>query len=250
MRWRTHIAIARAISRSLDLPKDLEKALFEGSIEPDKYPDKVLRFGRRGRMYTAYVPHHEPDLGVVMKHIWSARISYLCGDNVQAMRSLGRALHYIQDKSVSKGFLSLSHNGREEDISLQTIPENVIKEGIRIAVCSPHYVKKVVRDIKPRKNLDEIMYQACIYSAAIAKAVVGGRKPSNELLNNFKSAKERYYRRTIPTAIGVFGVFLITSILTQNPLYTIFGVLAYYITQRLDLKYYSLKEEAKWFGVK
>ena len=48
MKWKTHIAIAKAISKSLNLPKDLEKALSQGSIEPDKYPDKVLRVERRG----------------------------------------------------------------------------------------------------------------------------------------------------------------------------------------------------------
>ena len=42
MKWKTHIAIAKAISKSLNLPKDLEKAISQGSIEPDKYPDKVL----------------------------------------------------------------------------------------------------------------------------------------------------------------------------------------------------------------
>ena len=61
MKWKTHTAIARAISKSLNLPKDLEKALSQGSIEPDKYPDKVLRVGRRGRVYTASAPHHDPE---------------------------------------------------------------------------------------------------------------------------------------------------------------------------------------------
>jgi ABC-type glycerol-3-phosphate transport system permease component len=89
-----------------------------------------------------------------------------------------------------------------------------------------------------------------MYSAAIAKAVIGDKTPSNELVENFKSAKERYRKRTIPVAIGTFGVISIASIIMQNFLYIIFGILAGYIIQRLDLKYHYLKEETKWFGIK
>jgi len=249
MKWKTHIAIARAISNSLNLPKDLEKALSQGSIEPDKYPDKVLRVGKR-RVYTVSASHHDSELGIIMKHIWNARLCYLSGDNFQAMKSLGRALHYIQDKSVSKGFLGLSHDSREEALSYQAIPENAIERGIYIAICSPHYVKKCIKSVKPKKNPYEIMNQACMYSTAIAKAVLGSRTPSNELVENFKSAKERYHKRTIPIAIGIFGVILIISLIMQNFLYIIFGILAGYIIQRLDFKYHYLKDEAKWFGIK
>ncbi|WP_042684136.1 hypothetical protein [Methermicoccus shengliensis] len=159
-------------------------------------------------------------------------------------------MHYVQDKSVSKGFLGISHNAKEEELSHQPISEDAIKRGIDIAVCSPHYVKKIIKSVKPRKNIDEIMNQACMCSAAIAKAVAGERTPSNELVENFKSAKERYRKRTIPIAIGTFGIFLIASIIMQNFLYIIFGILAGYITQRLDFKYHYLKEETKWFGIK
>jgi len=250
MKWKTHITISKAISRSLGLQKDLEKALSQGSIEPDKYPDEVLRVGRRGSVYTAPASHHDPELGVIMKHIWNARLSYLSGDNIQAMKSLGRALHYIQDKSVSKGFLGLSHGLREENLSFQTIPEDAIERGINFAICSPHYVKKIIKSVKPKRKLDEIMNQACMCSAAIAKAVIGDKTPSNELVENFKSVRERYRKKTIPIAIGTFGMILIASIITQNFLYIIFGIFAGYIIQRLDFKYHYLKEEAKWFGIK
>jgi len=250
MKWKTHIAIAKAISKSLNLPKDLEKALSQGSIEPDKYPDKVLRVGRRGRVYTASAPHHDPELGIIMKHIWNARLAYLSGDDFHTMKSLGRALHYIQDKSVSKGFLGLSHDKREEELSHQLISEDAIKRGIDVAVCSPHYVKKIIKSVKPRKNIDEIMNQACMCSAAIAKAVIGEKTPSKELVENFKSAKEKYRKRTIPIAVGTFGAISIASIIMQNFLYILFGILAGYIIQRMDFKYHYLREEAKWFGIK
>ena len=110
--------------------------------------------------------------------------------------------------------------------------------------------KSLDEPVKPKKNLDEIMNQACMYSAAIAKAVIGGKTPSKELIENFRSAKEKYRKRTVPIAIGTFGVISIASIIMQNFLYIIFGILAGYIIQKLDLKYHYLKEEAKWFGIK
>lgn len=250
MKWKTHTSIARVISKSLNLPKDLEKALSQGSIEPDKYPDKILRVGRRGKVYTTTASHHDPELEIIMKHIWDARLAYLRGDDFSAMRSLGRALHYIQDKSLSKGFLGLSHDFKEDEASSQPIPENAIERGINIAVSSPHFIKKCIKSVRPKKNPDEIMYQASMYSTAIAKAVIGDKTPSDKLVRNFKFVKERYRKRTIPIALVTFGIISIGSIVMQNFWYILLGILAGYIVQRLDLKYHYLKEEAKWFGIK
>ncbi len=249
MKWKTHTSIARAISKSLNLPKDLEKALSQGSIEPDKYPDKVLRVGRGG-VYTTTASHHDPEMKIIMKHIWSARSAHLRGDDFSTMRSLGRALHYIQDKSVSKGFLGLSHDSREDEVSYQPIPENAIEKGIDIAVSSPHFIKKSIKSVRPKKNPDEIMYQACMYSAAIAKAVIGDKTPSDKLVRNFKFVKEKYRKRTIPIALVTSGIISIGSVVMQNFWYILLGILAGYIAQRLDLRYHYLKEEARWFGIK
>lgn len=250
MKWKTHIAIAKAIARALRLQKDLEYTLSQGSIEPDKHPDNVWRLGRRGRAYKARAPHHNPDLGVIMKHIWNARLAYLRGDSVQAVTSLGKALHYIQDKTVSRGFFGLSHNSREEKVAHQTISQDTIEKGIKSAMCSPHYVNKTIRGIKPKKNPKAVVNQACVSSAAIAKAVLGDKTPSRELVAGFNSAKERHCKRTVPLAIGAFGLISIASVITQNVLYLLLGFFCGYIIQRLDVKYHYLKEEAKWFGIK
>lgn len=249
MKWKTHIAIARAISKSLNLPKELEKALSQGSIEPDKYPDKIIKVGRGFRIYTLSASHHNPDIGIIMKHIWNARFYYLSGDEFKAMKSIGRAIHYIQDKSVSKGFLGLSHNSREHNVSLQPIPLDAIKKGISIAVSSPHFIKKCIKNVKPKKNPYEILYQACMCSSAIVKAVIGDKKPSDRLVHDYRYVKERYRKITIPLAISSFIIFLIASLIVRNLLYIMLGVLAGYLIQRLDLKYHYLKEEAKWFGI-
>ena len=244
---------------SLGFPKDLEKAFSQGSIEPDKRPDKIVRVGGRGRAYRSRAPHHKPRLGVVMKHVWNARLSYLDKDHIEAVKSLGRALHYVQDSCVSKGFLSLSHNSREEDLLRQMVSEDSIKMGFNMAVCSPHYVKDTIRSVKPSGDLSEIMRQACLYSAAIAKAVLGEKKPSSKLLVDFGSANEKYRKRTIPVSIGVIIVILLASLvafifwrleLWHLAILVASSISAGYIAQRFDLKYHYLKEEAKWFRIR
>lgn len=246
MRWKSHIAIAKALSQSLGLPKDLERALSQGSVEPDKQPDLII--GRRGRKYVA--PHHNPPLRIIMNHVWNARLAYLNGDNPQAMKSLGRVLHYIQDKSVSKGFLGLSHGSREHGILFQVIPEKAIQKGISMAISSPQYVKTIIKSVEPKKNIDEIMYQACMCSAIVAKSILGSKNPSKELVENFKLAKERYRKRTIPIALGISTTFLFSAVIVQNFWLILLGALAGYIIQRLDTTYHNLKEEVKWFGIK
>lgn len=265
MKWKTHKLISIAIANALNLPKNLEKSFIDGSVWPDKYPEKSLVGGRQ----SYYASHHNPETEIIMKHIWKARLTYLKrGNNFLTMRSIGRALHYIQDKSVSKGFLSLSHNSREKEVSLQVIPEDAIKKGLDIAICSPNFIRKCIKDTKSKEKPSEIIYQACIYSAAITKAVIKDKVPSNELVKNFQLAKERYRTKTIPLAIIialiVFGLVFVGYILKLYQISAVtnlqyFGVvligiftgfLAGYIIQRLDFKYYSLKEEMKWFGVK
>ncbi|MFB0561163.1 MAG: zinc dependent phospholipase C family protein [Candidatus Lokiarchaeia archaeon] len=254
MKWKSHITIAKAISASMGFTKDLEKAFSQGSIDPDKRPDWVVSV-----LEVAREPHHKPSLGVVMKHIWKARLSYLDGDNIRALKSLGKALHYVQDKCVSKGFLSLSHNSREADLLRQMVSEDSIKMGFNMAVCSPHYIKDTIRRVKPSGDLSEIMRQACLYSAAIAKAVLGNKNPSSKLLEDFGTANKNYRKRTIPVSIGVIMVILLASLVAFFSWRLELGHLAIlvasvisagYITQRLDLKYHYLKEEAKWFRIR
>jgi hypothetical protein len=259
LKWKSHIAIAKAIADSMGFPKDLEREFSQGSIEPDKRPDKVVGVSGRGRVYVARAPHHRPSLSVVMKHIWNARRSYLNNDYLESVKSLGRALHYVQDSCLSKGFLGLSHGSREEDLLSQKVSVEFIEAGLKRAVCSPHYVKDTIRKVRPSADLREIMSQACLYSAAIAKAVLGEKKPPNKLVEDFQSAKEKYRERTIPVSISILLGAVLVSIAAftlwhieswQLALLLILSIFAGYLAQRLDLKYHYLKEEAKWFKTK
>ncbi|MEM0203522.1 MAG: hypothetical protein QXO16_05565 [Archaeoglobaceae archaeon] len=248
MKWRTHIAIAKEISKALNLPRELERELCEGIVEPDKFPDEVWKVGRRGRLYRSYMSHHSPEIGVIMDYIWNARLSYLKGDDLRAMRSLGRALHYVQDMSVSKGFLGLSHDSKEEIVSSLKTPREAIEKGIRGAVNSPRYVKNIVNSVKPKKDPNEAMLQACMVSAAIAKAVISEKEPSEELIMDFKLAKERYESRTIPIAMLV-SILVFVFFFSIHPILSLLAILAGYVVQRMDTRYHELKEMARWFGI-
>lgn len=244
--------MAKTISKHLRLSKSQEKELVEGSIEPDKIPDKETRVGYTGKLYIANARHHNPDSGIVMKHIWNARLAFLNKNDDSCMKSLGRALHYIQDKCTIETSNDLSHEPLENKLYLESVPENAIEKGINIAVCSPHYAKNMIDSIKPKQKLNDIIYQAGMYSATIAKAVIGEKTPSNKLEKDYKLSKEKYFRKTIPISfiISIITIFVFDRIM-QNLLITlIFGVLSGYIVQKLDFSYHYLKNEAKWFGLK
>jgi|GEM_PF-582903 len=245
MKWKTHVAISRAICRELNLPKAWEKYLCQGSVEPDRYPDK---FGS-GRSYTRHVPHHRPPFSVIMKYIWSARLAYLRGDFREALKNLGRALHYVQDRCVAKGVLGLSHEKGEEDLALLEVEMKAIRKGIDSAKCSPHYVKSVIKSIKPGRNAEEILFNACMYSASIAGAVLGDKKPPRELIKEYETAKKKYFRVTILLMIRIWGASLIASIVIQDFNMLFGGLFMVFLVRKFDFKYRRLREEVKWFGI-
>jgi len=73
LKWKSHIAIAKAIAGSMGFPKDLEKEFSRGFIEPDKLPDRAVRMSGRGRGYVVRAAHHKPKLRGVMKHVRNAQ---------------------------------------------------------------------------------------------------------------------------------------------------------------------------------
>lgn len=257
MKWKSHKAIAKAISNSLGLPNSLAKALSNGSIEPDKKPDIGWRTGRKGRLYRARIRHHFaiPPYNLIMDYIWKARFAYLMGNDMQAMGNLGRALHYIQDSSVNPGFLYLSHDSLEDQLLSGNFPYHSIIEGINAAICSPHFIKNSIMCLKPRNNVSEILDQASRYSALVVKSVIGDKTPSTELLEKHKSSRVRYYKRTVPVSIGVFSAFLYASIIL---LYYSFAFVAFVIfllgsgislSNLYSAKFRYYKKELKWFGI-
>jgi len=228
VRWQVHRAIGRALSAYLDLSTNLEEALLQGLVRPD-----VIR--------NSYPYHHRLNPSIVMKHVWNARALFLRGALIEAMKSLGEALHYVQDMCISEGFLSPDHDSAE--MSLWRISGEAIRDGLRRSICSPSYIYRCLTELKPGDNPEEIMRKACFYSATIAGAVLGPVRPPDGLMAKLKEAGERYHRRTIPASVSLF---LISAVLTFIlPLFVI-GMIISLIIPFLD-EYRDLRREAAWF---
>ncbi|MCD6348011.1 MAG: hypothetical protein J7L91_00090 [Candidatus Korarchaeota archaeon] len=245
MRWKSHIAIAKAIGKALNLPEDMERELIEGSIDPDRFPDTTFMVGRLGRVYASRVPHHVPPIEVIMEHVWRARLAYLSGERLHAMRSLGRALHYIQDACLAGGFASPLHDDLESTLSSVSVPERAVREGFLIAACSPHFVERLLENIKPEEDPKRILYRTSLYSAAVARAVLCNEGPSAELLEEFRKAKERHSNRIL-FALGTLTLGLLGAVLVSLT-YLFIGAFVAWLALK-DKRYEYLKEEMEWFG--
>jgi hypothetical protein len=166
LKWNNHKAIARAIASSLELNKNEERLLVEGSIDPDRYPDlegKRLDGKRR--------PHHAPTTEIIMEYVWDARSYLMMGQRSLAMLNLGRALHYIQDRSV--GFSSWADHDRKEIEMEQIEPDlRAIRKGIGRSHSSPLFIRKVANRVRPRRNTRKAMREACRASGAVSAAVL------------------------------------------------------------------------------
>lgn len=239
MKWKNHIAITRAVSKSLNLKREWEGALVEGSIKPDKKAN-------------SYEKHHHARLKKVMGHIWNARKDFIKGNHLKAMTNLGIALHFVQDKCVYKGFFA-SHDRLESKLTSQNVSYNSIEVGITEAQSSPRYIKKIINNIRPGIKVDAIMAQACENSSAIVKAVVDKEQPSKELLEKFRNAQQRHEKITIPISGLVFlAILIIPPLLNPSSsllIWLLCAIVGTYLVNKLDINYHTLKEEAKWFGI-
>ncbi len=177
MKWKTHIAIAEALSHSLQLSPAEAENLESGSVDPDRYPDGVDRNGGIQRM-----PHHTAPTELVMRYVWLSRRLHLQGDRESASFYLGRALHYIQDMSVNTGRWERSHDRREEKIEELNVPTRAVSKGIRKATSSPGKIERMVEKIKPRRNGRKALKQATMMSAAVTSSVLMTRESERSLM--------------------------------------------------------------------
>jgi hypothetical protein len=249
MKWKSHKAIARVISKEMGLPYDLEIALCDGSIEPDKRPDTLLRIGKNGKGYIVRAPHHHPHIGTVMAHAWMARRAYLQGNNYWAVKSLGRALHYVQDKSVHTGFMFLAHDSREEAIAKIDPPLRAVVMGFEMAVSSPDFVKKCITRVRPRRNAKDAMFEATLYSSAIFASVFTSPKTTENFLEDYRKARRRRRLRWL-NAIGTVAFSFLIAIILDQPIVALLGVALATAIVVIDPHYRWLRAEAEWFGVR
>lgn len=244
MKWKNHMSIARSIARALMLTDGEEEMLVEGSIDPDRNPDLVLR--KDGR-HIGKMPHHSPTTGVVMRYVWDARNSLLSDRRLEAMMALGRALHYIQDRSV--GFSSRrQHDRKEKKIGFEEVDLEAVDRGIMDAVSSPRYVRRIVKKVKPHKGSNKAMSRACYHSAAIAAAVIGQLQAHAGLEESYRRSRRRHLVSILLSSgtflAGTYGVVWLESY--QYLALPIAGILLLLVDGAI---YARRKDEARWFGL-
>ncbi len=248
MKWKSHTAIARAIAQEMGLSDELEKALCAGSVEPDKRPDRAFKVNKKGRTYIGRAPHHLPPTGTIMAYAWRSRKAYLLGNDYWAVKSLGRALHYVQDKCVYTGFMGWAHDANEDELADLTPPVSAVQQGIDRAVCSPFFVRECVNAVRPRKDPRTALFEATLFSSAIFASVLGPPDAEMEFREDYRRAITAHrlrYAAGACLAAGSVGI----AYLVQQPLSLLLGGAAALATVRIDPRFYHLQDEAEWFGL-
>jgi hypothetical protein len=248
MKWKNHVEIAKAIAQALDLPPELASVLVEGSIQPDKEADKIIRIGRRKTLYRARMAHHKADRRFVMRLIWKARKARLEDRGRDAVWCLGRAIHYIEDLSVATGPFGLSHDVREKDLARCKVSQAAISTGVRSSVNSPHFVWGCVRSLSSYPEPSEALYHASMYAAAISISVLGDVQPPRRLVAELRRARRRHWLIILPSAMMAALAFGGLA-LTLEPLLVLVAPFIFALILLADREHAYLKVEGRWFGL-
>lgn len=244
MKWRSHISIGKAIADVLELPPGERKAFLDGIVEPDRHKERV-----NGPGYSYRVSHHRPRRKVVMLHVWMARRSFLRNNSYLGYRHLGMALHYLQDKSTSKGFLGISHERREEALAEIAVPLDAIERGFKKYISSPEFVSRSLELTKPKKDVHQIMSQASFRSAALAAAVTDIRKPAG-LEQKLRTLHRTHLLFHLPLVIGSLAIGASLSLAWWNAIPLGAALVICLIAFMRDRPYRQLNRVASWHGLK
>ena len=250
MRWSTHRAIARAAARMIGLGGGELSSLLRGVVDPDRNPERTVKVkvGRGSRVYTRAVPvsHHNPSIGMIMRHVWRARRSLLAGDAESAAYWAGWAVHYVQDKCAGKGPLGLRHGPVEEGAAHVPIDEDLVRRGVRGAACSPNFVRRVIGAVKPSTSPVRAVEEAVLASSAILAAIFGPTRPPPRLMAEYREAAKRHGK----ILIGIAGSLMaaLASAAVNLPPLILFSAAAAGGLYLADGRYRELRDEAGWFG--
>jgi len=244
MKWRSHISIGKAIADGLDMPPGERKAFLDGMVEPDRHKERM-----NGPGYSYRVSHHRSPRRVIMLHVWMARRSFLRKDNYQGCRHLGMALHYVQDRSTSKGLMGLTHDRREAAMADLDVPLKAVRDGLSRYVPSPRFISRSISLTKPRKDPSAALYQACFRSAAISAAVMDMRR-SSEFKRQYVSATRRHNVFHMPLAIGAMAIGISLTVVWTSP-HPFLASLPFMVTAIwMDRPYRRLSRLAAWYGLR
>lgn len=245
VKWKSHRAITREVCAALGLEDSYCELMVAGAVEPDRHHEVI----KDQRGFYRRVRHHGSPNSVIMMFVWKARMAFLEGDFEEASRDLGRALHYIQDRSVSKGWRGCSHDRREAAVAEVLVPVRAIEIGIEGAVSSPMFVRECILATKEQREPGRIVFQASMISAAVTKAVVSDPDPPIGLERTLARARWSYAFVAWPAALGMgLGIYFLSSSSGQwwavalLPLSLLLPVLAWSRLRRL-------RSVALWYGL-
>ena len=248
MKWKNHMEIARAVAQALTLSPVLASILVEGSVQPDKEADKIIRVNREKTLYRARMAHHRADRRFIMNLIWKARRDRLEGRDEDAVWCLGRALHYVEDLCVATAPFGMSHDSREEAIGRHRVNENAIMGGIRNSLNSPHFVWRCLLSLRSKRDPEDALFQAAMYAAAISASVLGPVRPPRHLMHEIRGAKLAHWLIFLPLASALAAIFVYLAF-TLQPLLVLAAPLLFLMTLLADRRYAYLRKEARWFGM-
>lgn len=127
------ITVAALEKLGYTLSKDLVSGILNGVVDPDRVPDrKVYTYVRsRGRIIVREhcVSHHDSNRELI-DYYFNLSLYYLRrGDEYRAGFMLGRALHYVQDGSLSRRRYLLFDTHRSEEKAINNMASTPQKIG-------------------------------------------------------------------------------------------------------------------------
>lgn len=104
--WQAHRSIVQAVLQELPLPREVFEGVMKGVVDPDKTPDREVKlriYGNKGVSFReGYAKHHGSSRRLVEYYLNLSLYYFRRGDPRRAGFMLGRALHYVQDGSLSR----------------------------------------------------------------------------------------------------------------------------------------------------
>ena len=244
MKWKSHRAITREVCAALGVEDHYCELMLAGAVEPDRHHE----VSRDNRGLLRRVRHHGSPDRVILMFIWKARKAYLEGDLEEASRDMGRALHYIQDRSVAKGWRGRAHDRREAAVAARPVPVRAIAIGMDGAVSSPWFVRDCVQATKERSEPDRIIFQASMMSAAVAKAIVSDPDPPLGLEETLNRARWNYLLISWPSALGLsIGLVLLGMSTGLQLIYL--APLPLVVPILFRIRYRRLVRLSHWYGL-
>lgn len=247
MKWKSHLEIADAISEQLDLAPEMREILRQGSIQPDREGDKVIERDSHMLLRRRWVRHHRGGKRFIRKLLWKARSAHLQGREEDALWCLGRALHYIQDRSVAVGPFSWFHDAREAEIGKRWVLPGAINIGGELAVPSPLFIDLCLRSLSPKRGASSALHQACMLSSALAFSVLFDPMPSGELVMELERSERRHRLIFLPLAIGMAGLMSSIGLWLGQPALIVSSIPLAAAILLLDSRNRMLRREVEWF---